>query len=246
MIVAIEKKIAVALAMLPSEDLLKWTKTEEQITCWLSNRFFNSYISACWSALHSGKDDPLQPLLKSGLIEKTLYNQVWLTTYFFESLWELVQVGFCHIRPALTELGIGKVPRSAYEMFTFAVWEVGEERFSVCLKPYHTVSAGKYIKQHKLLNKAENGKLTPNKQKELESWIKQDLQFSAISLILGISKKKATSSEKVLKAKLDDCLTAIDRLAACEVSQMRRSRSFAWKNGRILRTRKEGGTYIDA
>lgn len=82
-------------------------------------------------------------------------------------MWELVQVGFNHIRPALTLLGVGEMPRSAYELFTFAVWEIGEEKFSVCLKPYHAVSAGKYLKHHKLLNKAEDGKLTPSEQKQL-------------------------------------------------------------------------------
>jgi hypothetical protein len=138
------------------------------------------------------------------------------------------------------------MPRSAYELFTFAVWEIGEEKFSVCLKPYHAVSAGKYLKHHKLLNKAEDGKLTPSKQKQLESLTRQDLQLSGITLILGICKKKATSREKVLKAKLDDCLRAIDRLASCDATQIRKSGSFAWKNGKMLRTQKEGGIYIDA
>lgn len=194
----------------------------------------------------ASKADPLEPLLSSGTIDKDTYTQVWLTTYFFESLWELVQRSFRYIRPVLTQLGWGEVPRSAYELFTYAIYEISEERFSVCLKPYQEVSAGKYLKHNKLLNKAVDGNLKLHEQKLLQHLNAQELQFTTVGIILGVCKEKATSREKLLKAKLDDCFAAIDRLAAHEATQTRKSSSFAWKNGEKIRASRYGGTYSNA
>jgi hypothetical protein len=241
--VALKKKIAVALALLPPEDLLKWVKTTQQLKCWQGERLFHTYVSQCWSALHQGKADPLQPLLSSSAIDKNTHTTIWLTTYVFEDLWELIQISFHHIQPTLTELGCGEILDSPYKLFIFAAYEISEETFSVCLKPYHEVSAGKYIKQHKLLNKFEKGELKPQEQKTLESQVRQDFQLTAIWFVVAVCKTKATSREKLLKAKLDDFLNAVDRLAAHEVTQTRKVGSFAWKNGEKVKASKYGGTY---
>lgn len=241
---AVEKKIAKLLAQLPTEDLLTLAETIDQVRHWMDNRFFRVLISQCWSARHEGRNDPLYPMLKSGEISRDVYNRVWLTVDFYQRLWELTQISFHHVRPALTQLGLSKEKASsAYELFAGAIRESANNTFSICLKPYHEVSTTKSVKHHKLLKKVSERDATPIEQKLLQSFRNQGKpQHILISLILAICKRKATSREKVLKAKLDDCFTALDRLADSEMTVCRNGGSFAWNKGELIGG-KIGGSY---
>jgi len=246
--IATEKNIAQFLETLPLETLLALTETEEQIQHWLLHRNFQIWVSQCWSALHEGKDDPLHIQLQSGDIDAMTYNRVWLTVDYYEKLWELIQISFCYVKAEFERLELASQPKSALELFLEIVKRRANAAFSVCLG-YNEVSAPKFVKECQLISRGYKGEVSPLKCKQLHKKQKQEDAKGIKNLMnftLAICHRKATKSRPALKAKLEAFYTAMLRFNDNEATVRRKVGSFAWKNGRILRTRKEGGIYIDA
>lgn len=242
----LEKEIALFLAMLPPESLLALIETTDQLQHWKQSRFFNTCISECWKARLNGRDDPLWPRLKSGELDRDFYNQIWLTVDYYQRLWELIQISFHHIRPELTRFELGDWPSSAYDLFCGVICENARNNFCRCLEPYCEFSAKKMVQKHQLLKKVREGKATKIQRQRALELKEQEPQNLLLFIVVSICKKKATGRQRVVKAKLQDFYTALSRLCDCEATRRRNLGSFAWKNGKLMRGSKPGGTYSEA
>ena len=241
-----ELEMALFLAELPPVHLLALIETIDQLQHWKQDREFNGYISECWAARLNERDDPLWPRLKSGELDRNFYNQIWLTVDYYQRLWELIQCSFHHIRPELTRLGLGDYPSSAYDLFWCVIFENINKQFRTCLEPYREFSAKKMVQEHQLLKKAREGKATKIERQRAALLKERKLQNLLLFIVVSICKKKARERERVVKAKLEDFYTALSRLCDAEATRRRNLGSFAWKNGKLIRGSKPGGTYSEA
>lgn len=241
-----EKKIQSCLAHLPSEHLLALATTKEQVRLWLAHRCFQNWLSNCWQARYTGADDPLSRLLALGQIDSDNYERVWLLVDFYEQLWGLIQLAEPYVKAEFLRLG-GDYPfKSAFELFAQIVWEDTNSTFSVCLKPYHEVSARKYEKAYRLAAKGCTESLNPIEESNLHGLLNQHQPCLLMSLVLLVSQQKATRRRRALSSKLSMFYLALGKLCDKRATISRKAGSFAWKKGQIVEGSRYGGTYSDA
>lgn len=235
-----EKKIARCLAQLPSLHLLALATTKEQVLTWLAHRCFQNWLSDCWQARYTGGDDPLARLLASGQIDSDNYERVWLLVDFYEQLWGLIQLAEPYIKAEFLRLG-GDYPfKSAFELFARIVWEDTNSTFSVCLKPYHEVSARKYEKAYRLAAKGCTESFNPIEESSLNGLLNQHQPCLLMSLVLLVSQQKATKRKLALKSKLEMFYQALGKFCDKRATICRKAGSFAWNNGEILKGSSDG------
>lgn len=236
----LEKKITRCLAKLPSQHLIALVTTKEQVCLWLAHRCFQNWLALCWRARHIGEDDPLASLLESGRVDQDTYERVWLTVDLWEQLWGLIQLGERYIRAEFDHLGLDYPFKSAFELFIRVVWQDTNSTFSVCLKPYHEVSARKYEKAYRLAAKGCSETLNPIEESNLHGLLNQHQADPLLSIVIAICHQKATRKRLALKNKLEMFYTVLGKLSAKEATIRRKAGSFAWKDGKRGKGDKDG------
>lgn len=236
----LEKKIARCLARLPSKHLLALTKTREQMRSWLVQRYFQQLLSLCWRARHSGEDDPISGLVRSGKINQDIYDRIWLMVEFWEQIWGLVQLAAPYIQEEIEKLGLEYPFKNAFELFATIIWEESNSTFSVCLKPYYEVSALKYERACRLASKSCKEILNPIEERRLHGLLNQQPNMMWMALTLSICHQKATRQRIALKTKLELFYVALGKLCDKEATISRKTSSFAWKDGKLGSGDKDG------
>lgn len=237
----LEKKIVKFLAQLPPELLLVLIETTDQIEHWSDLRKFYKTLSCCWQAMHSGKDDPLAPLLKSGEMTKALYDYVWLTVDCYERLWELVQISFRYVRPELEQMKICEAPKSAYELFKLIVSDFATEQFKICLEEYTYFPARQSPELQVLGVKLFQGEeLSPYEEKRLQTLLAKDWETQALAVnpvfvvTMAVCHKKAGGRQSILKARLDAYHTAMFNVLIQQKRLHWHTGSYAWDKGKLI------------
>lgn len=236
------KKIAYWLAFLPDSSLLTLVKTREQLRTFFGVRYMQTLASSAWTARFTGKNDPLQPLLKSGEIDSDTYDRVWLWVDFLEQLWGLIQLAEPYVKAEFEHLKFDYPFASAFELFMRIVWEQTNAKFSVCLKPYHEVSASKYEKAYRLTAKGCREGLNRLEHTRQQACLNQHQPNEWMRIVLAICHQKATKRRRALKSKLETFNLALANLCDKEATVRRKAGSYAWQNGEIL-TGSRDSTY---
>jgi hypothetical protein len=244
----VEKKITKLLVQLPPKFLQTLAVTESQAEHWFSLNRFYSTLSECWQASHQGKNDPLISLLKSGEIDKTSYDYIWITHDYYQRLWELVQLSFEYVKPELKRL-LSYEPKTAYEVFERILHNSSEERFRVCLEPYIELSARKSVEKYKLAAKICSGKkLESSEEKEVQRLLKPALLQQSfichpvLAVTLLTCFKKEGKRTTILKIRLKAYITATENLNQQLARLNNHMPSYAWKDGKRGEGQK-GGNY---
>lgn len=238
---AVERKITRLLETLPPDVLVALIKTKDQIDYWTVLRHHYADVAKCWEALHSGRNDPLAPLLKSGEISKNTYDHLWLTVDFYERLWELIQISFCFVKPELERLGLEYVPESACELFSLFLFDAASSEFTLCLS-YVELSARKPGEEYQLASKLRRGQaLLPHEIVRLNSL--SEKQHPIMMILFATCHKKASRRQPVLKARLEAAYTALFNLSNKQLALRRKGGSFAWKDGELFEGSRYGGCY---
>ncbi len=232
--IAWARKIASFLPHLPDQYLLKLAKTRNQFHAFFAMRYKQTLLTWAWTARFTGKGDPLQPLLKSGDIDSDTYDRVWLTVDFLEQLWGLVQLAEPFVKSEFERLKLSYPFTSAFELFMRIVWEQTNANFSVCLKPYHEVSASKYGKAYRLTAKGCREGLNPIEYQRQQALLNQHQPSEWLRIVIAICHQKATKRKRTLKSKLEIFYLALANLCDKEANVRRKTGSFAWKNGEIV------------
>jgi hypothetical protein len=237
----LEKKIAKLLAQLPPEFLLVLAKTSDQKEHWSNLRNFYGLLSCCWQAMHSGKDDPLAPLLKLGEISKAEYDYVWLTVDWYERLWELVQISFRYVRPELEQLKICEIPKSAYELLELILAEFATEQFDTSQKQYLYLPGRQLPEFQALAVKVFKGEeLCPHEEKRLQLLLTKDWNEKAFKVnpvfvvTMAVCHKKAGGRQSIFKARLDAYHTAMFNVLIQEKRLHWQTGSHAWDKGKLI------------
>jgi hypothetical protein len=236
----VERKIAKLLAQLPPEFLLLVAETIDQREHWFNLREFYEVLYECWQAMHSGKNDPLVPLLKLGKISKTHYDYIWLTVDCYERLWELVQISFRYVRPELERLEMSEVPKSAYELFELILSDFATEQFEVCLEGYVKLPGRKLPELQTVGIKIFKGEdLCPYQEKRLQTLLAKDWEKKALAVnpafvvTLATCHRKATGKQSILKARLDAYHAAMFNLLEQQKRLHWHTDSYAWSKGKL-------------
>ena len=236
---AIERKITRCLADLPPGLLVALIKTKDQMDYWIALKHHYANVSKCWEALHSGRNDPLDPLLKSGEINKNDYDHVWLTVDFYERMWELIQISFRFVKPELKRLELECAPESAAELFGALLFDAAVAEFTPCLNGYVELPARKPPEEYRMASKLRKGEiLLPHEITRLYSL--GEKQHLLTIVLFATCNKKATNRQPVLKARLEAVYTALFNLSDKKAALRREGGSIAWKDGNLGRGDKDG------
>lgn len=240
----VERKVIYLVGKLPDEHLYKLSKTQEQVRFWLASRYFQNLVSCCWHARFTGEDDPLKPLLSSGELNQDIYDRVWLVVDFYEQLWGLVQLVTPYVQSELSETKWKFLAESAYKLFARLIWNEVNSDFAVCLKPYHEFSARKYEKAYRLAAKRVKEGLNLLEEKKLHGLLNQERSDLLLQVVIAVAYQRATKSRLALKSKLEMFHLSISKLYEKEATISRKIGSFAWRNGRLSKGSRYGGTYF--
>lgn len=236
------RKIACWLAYLPDENLLRLVETTEQLRMFFAVRYIQNLVTWAWTARFTGSCDPLQPLLKSKEIDSDTYDRVWLSVDFLEQLWGLVQLAEPYVKSECERLKFDYPFASAFDLFMRIVWEQTNAKFSICLKPYHEISADKYEKAYRLTAKSCREGLNLIEYQRQQGLLNQHQQNKWMRIVIAICHQKATKRKRALKSKLEIFYLALANLCDKEATVRRKAGSYAWQNGEIL-TGSRDSTY---
>jgi len=224
-------------------------ETKDQFEHWFHLREFYKDLHDCWQAMHSGKDDPLVPLLKSGKISKAEYDYIWLTVDCYERLWELVQISFRYVRPELERLEVGEVPKSAYELFKLILSDFAKEQFEVCLQGYAKLAGRQLPEIQEVGLKVFKGEeLSPYEETRLQKLLTKDWDKKAFAVnpmfvvTIATCYKRVTSKQSILKARLEAYSTAKFNLLEQEKRLHWHTGSYVWSKGKLVKSER-GGKY---
>ena len=241
---ATDLQAAAIIQHYPCECQLKELWTFDQLAAWFEGRYHKYLISRCWKARFSGEKDPLYPLYKARRISKLVYELIWLEVEYLEQLWGLCQF----VYPILAELSQGtetseeflSVVDSPLVLFKAVVAEKANADIQYSFE-YVEFSSRKLSKALKLTAKALRGEITAKEQRTLGNLTKTLKHSSAWSLIISVAAYLAPKSA-VVKAKLTATRMAFAVLSDKKGTQMRRSQSWGWDNGCLMRG-NANGTY---
>lgn len=225
-----KRRLARFLKQLPDKRYLMLVDTWEQLAYWMMHRSFNLQVSQCWKAMHDGSDDPIRLLVEAGEINWGTYNHVWLTVFFYERLWELLNLAFFYVSPEINRLGLFQ-PKSASLLFHWIVFDDVNTHFAVCLEPYSQVSRNELAKNYRLISKIIKGEATPSEQTKAEKLSSRNEAELLMGIILKICHIKATKRRPALKAALQGFYQALNDLNRHSVTLAKTEGCYAWIKG---------------
>jgi hypothetical protein len=248
----LEKFVSQEIGHFPSESLLKLAKTQEQKDYWAHLALFYLTVSHCWQARMEG-NDPLIEFLDNQTIKQWYYDTIWSKVDFLQSLWKLIESAEEHIVQSAINTGQKYPFFDAADLFCHIVETKANNAFSICLKPYHTVSNQAWVKAIKIFRDAlASRSIHSQKNQFVKSLTSQYFENSTLVFcILTIFQLPLKQNEHICD-NLVAFYKAVDReaeLTAISLSKKRSSKnfekffSFTWHEGRIVLASKTGGVY---
>lgn len=228
-----EQKITQGLEQQPDVELLDQIETIEQFACWVYRRLFYDCVKESWQAIHGVVTDPMRGKLEVGLIDKSFYNQAWLTAIFFQRAWELLQISYhdC-IQPDLERLGLGSRNITPFEYFGWIVCHDSRTGFNNCLKPFYNFQPRKHSRVcRQAVYALSEGKPLPGTKDNLNP---------AICLMLSVCKKKATNRNLAIKVSFEAFKVAAIDLYDFLAKYYAHAPSHRWVNGHYERAAQSG------
>jgi hypothetical protein len=234
------KQIEKLLSELPSAELLALANTEAQSKEVFRIHTNYIFVSKCWKAMHSGGDDPLEPLLLQGKINKNQHSLIWQFYFFHNHIWELISLTFSKIKKTAKELEIEFPFSKGVELFTEIITVHADNQCSPCLSSYKEISHNNLKKARKFSRQAiKDGCLPPGKQNTLNSIVKNEYSNPWLKLAAAVW---FDSTKPVVKSRVQQLLATCDDLTMLTGRLCRNAPSYAWVNGeKRLGNRK--GTY---
>lgn len=248
----LEKCVAQKIGQFPTESLLQLAKTPEQKDYWGQLAFFYLTVSHCWQARIEG-NDPLIEFLDNQTIKQWYYDNIWARVDFLQSLWKLIESTEEYIVQSAINTGQEYRFLGAADLFCHVVETQANNAFSICLKPYHTVSNQARVKAIKIFRDAfASRSIHPQKDQFVKSLASQYFENpTLVFCILTIFQLPLKQNEHIC----DNFVAfykAFDReaeLTAISLSKKRSSKnferffSFTWHEGKIVFASKTGGVY---
>lgn len=223
-----EQKITQGLKQQPHIELLDQVETIEQFACWVYQLLFYNCVSESWQAIHGAVTNPMRDKLEAGLINKSFYNQAWLTAIFFQRAWELLQISYhdC-IQPELERLGLGSRNITPFEYFGWIVCHDSRTGFNNCLKTFYNFQPRKHSRAcRRAVEALAEGKPLPGTKDDLNP---------AICLMLSVCQKKATNRNPAIKSSFEAFKVAAIDLYDFLAKYYAHAPSHRWVNGHYER-----------
>jgi hypothetical protein len=162
------KKFSSFLKKLPDEKLRELIKTQDQLKRWHTAHRINKYVSVCFHARFTGKNDPIAHWKSQGKLQHMKWELIWHTVDVYASLWGLIQLAFDDIKNFLVTGGFVCPYSNAFDLFLEITAIKENATYSNCLKPLHQRVVSQEEQFYKLSrNKYWVGSIKPQEQ---EKW----------------------------------------------------------------------------
>lgn len=248
----LSKKFKELFGKLPSEELIQFIKTKDQLERWLLIHETNNLLVDCLTSRFNKEDDPISDL-KNTKEGKILHHAIWQSVNTYESLWALIQLSFQGIKQICEKEKISLPFKKAWDLFA----EIVRYRENSAFKQHYLQESSQPIhlsndtKAAKLIRKSVWENLSLAEISELKKLVKNQPEEYWFTLVISCC-FVLSQRDKLIEKHYNDFRSNIASIMDLDIRMISNSSkgrlptkiaSEYWIDGTKYTGQKKGGMY---